>query len=511
MKIFERKKFIGAKAPLSMSVNSILMVSFSLLLLLVVGALSVGQYYLLNKSYAEQVRNEQVSLSKEIYSAIEEFQRIPNSSTDVGKSLLVNSYILGKINSSASSIYILTENGSVLYPYYASSDGYTTEADFSSEIESIKSRIEKYTDQKSGDAIGYQNGTNYCTVTVMNFAETQVYLYVSSSVLVGSRVRIAMITQIVFVSLIVFFLSFLVISLISSRISSPIAEIGRKAKCMGKGNFNVDFATGFDSCKEISELSTSLNNTRDELAKTDRMQREFIANVTHDFKTPLAMIKAYASMIQEISGDNPEKRNKHCQVIIDESDRLATLVNDVLDISKISSGVDTLKPCVFNLSEYTEMIADRFVYLEETQGYVIDTDVAPDLYTEADKEKIGQVLYNLIGNAVNYTGEDKKIKIGLMEDNGFIRFDVTDTGSGIKPEEISTVWDRYYRSAEAHKRPIKGTGLGLSIVKTILTKHNFNFGILSEVGKGSTFYVEFPVRTVWNLDDRGKEDKDEEV
>lgn len=510
MKMFKRKKFIGSKDPPSMSVNSILMVSFSLLLLLVVGALSVGQYYLLNKSYAEQVRNEQVSLSKEIYSAIEEFQRMPNSSTDVGKSLLVNSYILEKINSSASSIYILTEEGSVLYPYYASSDGYTTEADFSSEIESIKSRIEKYTDHKSGDAIGYQNGTNYCTVTVMNFAGARTYLYVSSSVLVGSRIRTAMIVQIVFISLIVFILSFLVISVISSRISSPIAEIGRKAKSMGKGNFNVDFATGFDSCKEISELSTSLNNTRDELAKTDRMQREFIANVTHDFKTPLAMIKAYASMIQEISGDNPEKRNKHCQVIIDESDRLAALVNDVLDISKISSGIDTLKPCVFNLSEYTEMIADRFVYLEETQGYVIDTDIAPDLYTEADKEKIGQVLYNLIGNAVNYTGEDKKIKIGLMEDNGFIRFDVTDTGNGIKPEEISNVWDRYYRSAEAHKRPIKGTGLGLSIVKTILTKHNFNFGILSEVGKGSTFYVEFPVRTVWNLDDRKKEEKDEE-
>lgn len=510
MKIFEGKKFIRAKAPLSMSINSILMMSFSLLLLLVVGALSVGQYYLLNKSYAEQVRNEQVSLSKEIYGAIEDFQRIPNFSTDAGQSLLVNSYILEKINSSASSIYILTEDGSVLYPYYASSDGYTTEADFSSEIESIKSRIEKYTDHKSGDAIGYQSGTDYCTVTVMNFAGTQVYLYVSSSVSIGNRVRIAMITQIVFVSLIVFVLSFLVVSLISSRISSPIAEIGKKAKRMGKGNFDVDFATGFDSCKEISELSTSLNNTRDELAKTDRMQREFIANVTHDFKTPLAMIKAYASMIQEISGDNPEKRNKHCQVIIDESDRLAALVNDVLDISKINSGVDTLKPCVFNLSEYTEMIADRFVYLEETQGYTIDTDVAPDLYTEADKEKIGQVLYNLIGNAVNYTGEDKKIKIGLMEDNGFIRFDVTDTGSGIKSEEISTIWDRYYRSAEAHKRPIKGTGLGLSIVKTILTKHNFNFGILSEVGKGSTFYVEFPARTVWNLEDRGKEDKDEE-
>ena len=198
------------------------------------------------------------------------------------------------------------------------------------------------------------------------------------------------------------------------------------------------------------------------------------------------------SMIQEISGDNPEKRAKHTQVIIDESDRLTSLVNDILNLSKIRSGMDSLKISNFNLSEFVHTVLERFDYLTETQGFSIERDIEDELYTEADLEKIEQVVYNLVGNAVNYTGEDKKIVVGLKRTEKGLRFTVTDTGKGIPPEEISTIWDRYYRSAETHKRPIKGTGLGLSIVKTILLKHGFDFGVESEVGKGSTFYVVFP-------------------
>jgi signal transduction histidine kinase len=224
------------------------------------------------------------------------------------------------------------------------------------------------------------------------------------------------------------------------------------------------------------------------------MQKELIANVSHDFKTPLTMIKAYASMIREISGNNPEKRNKHALVIEEEADRLTSLVNDVLDLSKVRSGIDTLKISTFDLSAYTYEILDRFNYLTETQGYRFVVNVADGLYTSADQLKIGQVLYNLIGNAVNYTGENKTVFVDLRKyTDDIIRFDVRDTGKGIKPEELATIWERYYRSSEMHKRPVKGTGLGLSIVKSILQKHGFLFGVDSEVGKGSSFYVLFPL------------------
>ena len=198
-------------------------------------------------------------------------------------------------------------------------------------------------------------------------------------------------------------------------------------------------------------------------------------------------------MIQEISGDNPEKRAKHTQVIIDESDRLTSLVNDILNLSKIRSGMDSLKLEMLNLSEFVHTVIERFDYLVEANDYTIERNIEDELYTEADVDKLEQVVYNLIGNAVNYTGEDKRITVSLKRiEGGSIRLSVTDTGKGIPPEEIKTIWDRYYRSSETHKRPIKGTGLGLSIVKTILEKHGFDFGAESEVGKGSTFYVIFP-------------------
>ena len=117
-----------------------------------------------------------------------------------------------------------------------------------------------------------------------------------------------------------------------------------------------------------------------------------LANVSHDLKTPLTMIKAYASMIREISGNNPEKRDKHLQVIIDEADRLTGLVNDVLNVSKLTSNLDEIKFKVFNLTEYLYGIINKFEYLQETQGYTFMVDIDPNLYTRADEEKIGQVI-----------------------------------------------------------------------------------------------------------------------
>ena len=300
--------------------------------------------------------------------------------------------------------------------------------------------------------------------------------------------------ELIWITVIMILLSLGIALLISRQISKSLIRINESAKALAKGDFDVRFE-GKDY-REVAELSDTLNATAKELGKNESLRRELIANVSHDFKTPLTMIKAYASMIQEISGDNPEKRTKHTQVIIEEADRLTSLVNDLLDLSKIRSGIAALKPEVFDLSEYTFDVLEKFAYLSETQGYHFESDIEKDLYTEADPLKIGEVLYNLIGNAVNYTGEDKRVSVRLKtESDGNIRFSVTDTGKGIKPEEIATIWDRYYRSSQAHKRPVQGTGLGLSIVKTILEKHNFRFGVESIVGKGSTFYVIFPSHT----------------
>ena len=181
------------------------------------------------------------------------------------------------------------------------------------------------------------------------------------------------------------------------------------------------------------------------------MQKELIANVSHDFKTPLTMIKAYASMIREISGENKQKRDAHAKVIIDECDRLTMLVSDLLDLSKLRAGVDVdEKHTVFDLSDEVRSVTERFLYLRETGGYVIETDVEDGLCTEGNKERIAQVFYNLIGNAVNYTGEDKRVRVRLYKKGDKARFEVIDTGKGIPAEELDTIWDRYYPVSYTH-------------------------------------------------------------
>ena len=286
-------------------------------------------------------------------------------------------------------------------------------------------------------------------------------------------------------------LAFAASGVVAALITRPVTEVTECAKELSRGNFNLNLGKEY-FCSEITELADALDSARKEISKADRMQKELIANVSHDFKTPLTMIKAYASMIREISGEDKNKRDAHAQIIIDESDRLAALVADLLDLSKLRAGLAESKSTVFNLSEEVYKVAGRFEYLKEVDGYRIETVVEDDLYAYANKERIEQVLYNLIGNAVNYTGADKRVVVRLIRKDGGARFEVADSGKGIPPDEIDTIWDRYYRSNKTHKRPVQGTGLGLSIVKGILLSQGCPFGVISEVGKGSCFWVEFP-------------------
>jgi signal transduction histidine kinase len=328
---------------------------------------------------------------------------------------------------------------------------------------------------------------------IVMFGGANLYLYVSQPLELLDSALNRMGVRTTLLVVFTFFLAFAVSSAVAGWLIKPISEMKDKARLLAKGDFAVDFH-GRDYGKELVDLADSLNFARDELSKTDTMQKELIANVSHDFKTPLTMIKAYASMIVEISGNNPVKRNKHAGVIIEEADRLTSLASDVLDLSKIRSDIAQLQAESLDVSAYLGEILARFSYLKETQGYQFVVDVDEGLSTVAGKTSIGQALYNLIGNAVNYTGEDKTVYVSLkrLDENTF-RFAVKDTGAGIKSEELGEIWDRYYRSSSAHKRPVSGTGLGLSIVKAILEKHGFLFGVESEEGKGSTFYVLFPL------------------
>lgn len=295
--------------------------------------------------------------------------------------------------------------------------------------------------------------------------------------------------QLAIVSVIVLALSLLLALYIANKLANPIIEMSKTAKSWAEGDENVTFNAS--SYQEIAELADALNYAKEGIAKTGSLERDLLANVSHDLKTPLTMIKSYAEMIRDISGDNKQKRDLHTQVIIDEADRLTMLVNDILDISKTQNGMNELNLASVNLSELCETVLFRFSDFAKSAGYKIITDIDADLFAKIDEKKIEQVIYNLVGNSINYTGEDKTIFVSLKKKENKIVFQTIDTGKGISKEKIDNIWKKYFRESETHQRPIKGTGLGLSIVKAILESHNLRFGVISEKDVGSNFFIEF--------------------
>ena len=383
-------------------------------------------------------------------------------------------------------VFIFSPAGVVLYPQ----DSWLPE----NETLDLSGRISVALEQLDGESepVVYDGKGEYVYASTITLYGENAYLYVGKSLDFIQTVAKETAVRMAFVGGFAFVLAFAVSGAVSAWLTRPLTEMSEKADMLAKGNFEVDFH-GHDYGREMIALADRLNFARDEIAKADGMQKELISNVSHDFKTPLTMIKAYASMIMEISGDIPEKRNKHAQVIIDEADRLTLLVNDVLEISKMQSGITEIERTEFDLSAYLHETLTRFAYLQDVNGYVFETDIDEDVYTRGDELKLGQVIYNLIGNAVNYTGEDKRVIVKLKRRTDVARLIVRDTGAGIPREQLSGIWGRYYRSKETHKRPVNGTGLGLAIVKTVLEKHGFVFGVESKEGKGTVFYVDFPL------------------
>ncbi len=290
-------------------------------------------------------------------------------------------------------------------------------------------------------------------------------------------------TQLICISIIMVLSCVLLAILISRNISKPIVKINKSAKELAHGNYQVYFEeSGY---REVSELAATLNYAAKELSTVEKLRKELIANVSHDLRTPLTMITAYSEIMRDLPGENT---SENVQVIIDETTRLTALVNDMLDLSKIQAGSDSIKTEEFNLTESINTILMRYAKLVENDGYHIDFLYDDDVFIEADEMKMSQVIYNLINNAINYTGEDKRVTIQQTVRDGLVTISIADTGKGIAKEEIPYIWERYYKVDKTHKRSAVGTGLGLSIVKGILEMHHAKYGVESELGKGSTFY-----------------------
>ncbi len=281
----------------------------------------------------------------------------------------------------------------------------------------------------------------------------------------------------------------LVMALALSRmICLPMQRMSQSAKRLAKGDYNAHFEGG--GYREAEELADALNYAASELQKNDNLQKELVANISHDLRTPLTMIKGYGEVIRDIPDENTPE---NVQVIIDETERLTELVNDMLDLSKIRAGTRKPEIEVFELTETVAAVLMRYEKFTEQQKYVINFEREESVCVKADRTMILQVVYNLVNNALNYTGDDKTVTITQSVSDGRVRVSVSDTGVGIAEEDLPYIWDRYYKVDKVHKRAVVGTGLGLSIVKGILESHGARYGVESRVGEGSTFWFELDV------------------
>lgn len=408
---------------------------------------------------------------------------------------------------SSSAVYIRIDSGKTAKVYDGTS-GVRNESEYDNDISIINAKL-KQSPGESVTAILKDKASDKHTRLVYG-AEFAGYfgtshLYVISPLYPDQATLNIIRTLLIYVSIIVVLFAGIISILLSGRLTKPIESLTQSAKEMSHGNYTVRFSGG--GFTETKELANALNKASYEMEKTDFYQREIIANVSHDLKTPLTMIRSYAEKIIDISGDNPEKRNSDCHIIISETERLNTLVQDMMTVSNLQSNKVELNKETFNLVDAAGEVFDSFVVLNESEGYDISFSAPKPAYVLGDRSKIMQVMSNFISNAVKYSGDNKYVEIQVKKIGKKVAFHCIDHGIGIPADEQQHVWDRYYRTSANHERDIEGTGLGLSIVKGILTLHNAAFGVKSEEGKGSDFW--FEMDTVKKPNEKNShEDKD---
>lgn len=273
---------------------------------------------------------------------------------------------------------------------------------------------------------------------------------------------------------------------LSKQFVSPILKIQRVASQIAQGKFGIQVI--IKEKDEIGHLAKAINEMSISLEQIESNRREFLANVSHELRTPLSLIKGYAEMIRDISGENPEKRNKQLERIIIEADRLNGMVNDILLLTQIDSGQKQFVKERFVLNAIIHQVINQFDILAHQKRIDIDF-IATDLYiVSLDKLSIMQVFYNLISNAIKHVDIDGKIIIKLVEKDGQLKVEIIDDGPGIPANQIDYIWDRYVKGDYPEMTNQKGLGLGLAITQKIFEGQKLLYGVDSELGEGSCFW-----------------------
>ncbi len=296
----------------------------------------------------------------------------------------------------------------------------------------------------------------------------------------------------IIISITMIILSVVLTFILSHSITKPITDISASAKELAKGNYKVTFGGG--SYREAEELSETLSYAASELSRVDNLRSELIANTTHDLRTPLTMITGYAELMRDFENENT---SENAAIIADEAKRMTSLVNDMLEISKLENGVAKANSERFNITEAVASEIEKYSQFCRNDGYTLRFEANESVTVVTDRTKIIRALLNLVNNALTYTGADKTVivrqDVYFTGEKNALRYSVIDTGEGIPEDKLPMIWDRYYKVDSPHKRSVQGSGLGLSIVNKLMTLIGGRCGVLSSQGNGSIFWIEIDI------------------
>lgn len=313
------------------------------------------------------------------------------------------------------------------------------------------------------------------------------YMYINSPLEPIESVIDFIFSQFIYIGMAVLAIALLLSYFLTNRITKPILMIKKGTDDLASGNYQTAFSV--DSYSEINALAHSLNDACEKLNKVDELRKDLIANVSHDIKTPLTMIRAYSEMIKDFSYQDDQKRNEHLDVIINETDYLNKLVDDMRELSMMQAGYVILHRENFDLKEAAEAIIELYEGFAKERGITFVKELTSCIVW-ADEIKIKQVIANFISNAIKHSQDNSLIAVRLIADEETVRFEVEDHGKGIPKDKLPYIWDRYYKIDKGFSRNINSTGLGLAIAKAIIEAHKAKYGAVSKINKGSTFYFE---------------------
>jgi signal transduction histidine kinase len=285
--------------------------------------------------------------------------------------------------------------------------------------------------------------------------------------------------------LIALLISIPIVSILGKKLTKPIIKLQKASLDITRGNFNID--VNINTKDDIEELAKGIKVMAETLEKKNTMQRDFIANVSHDFKTPLSVIRNYSEAIYDDILKADEKK-EFVKEIIKEVDRLNLLVMNILELSKLQGSTHILKLEYFNLSEFLLDFRRAFRLKLESKNIILNENLLDlDIDILADANYLYRVIYNFMDNAIKFSPEGSNIELFAKEEGQDIKLSVRDKGIGIDNNYIDDIWKRYYKNKKSG-----GMGLGLAICSEILDLHSFRYGVFSKEGEGSEFFFYIP-------------------